>query len=70
MKVDNSKFLNRFISESRPVKNKLIGHYGHQQFKKNATESTYSKLSSKILFIKSNITSVYKHIFSLIIRVN
>ena len=34
MKMNNSKLVNRFLSKSKQIKNKLIGHHGHQEFKK------------------------------------
>ena len=60
MKINNSKLVNRFVSKSRQIKNKLTGHHGHQEFTNDETDLADSKLSSKVLFIKSHLTSVYK----------
>ena len=60
MKTNNSKLVNRFISKSKQIKNKLTGHHGHQEFKNDETDLADSKMSSKFLFIKSHLTSVYK----------
>ena len=60
MKMNNSKLVNRFLSKSKQIKNKLTGHHGHQEFKNVETDSTDSKLTSKVLFMKSHLISMYK----------
>ena len=57
--MNNSKLLNRFISKTKHVKNKLTGHYGHQEFK-NDDDQANSKISSKVAFIKSELTLMFK----------
>ena len=52
MKTNNSKLVNRFISRSKQIKNKLTGHHGHQEFKNDETDLADSKMSSN--FYSSN----------------
>ena len=55
----NSKLVNRLVSKTRHIKNKLTGHHGHQEFK-NDDDQTDSKISSKVVVIKSQLTPMYK----------
>ena len=55
----NSKLVNRLVSKTRHIKNKLTGHHGHQEFK-NDDDQADSKISSKVVFIKSQLTPMYK----------
>ena len=57
--MNNSKLVNRFLSKSKQIKNKLTGHHGHQEFK-NDDDQTDSKFRSKVVFIKSQLTPTYK----------
>ena len=59
MKMNNSKLVNRLISKTKHIKNKLTGHHGHQEFK-NDDDQTDSRISSKVVFIKSQLTPMYK----------
>ena len=59
MKMNNSKLVNRFISKTKHIKNKLTRHHGHQEFK-NDDDQTNSKISSKVVLIKSQLTPMYK----------
>ena len=52
MKMNNSKLVNRLISKTKHIKNKLTRHHGHQEFK-NDDDQANSKISSKVAFIKS-----------------
>ena len=60
MKIQNSKIVNRLISKSKQIKNKLTGNHGHQELKNDEIDQKDSKLSSKDLFIKSHLTDMYK----------
>ena len=55
----NSKLVNRLVSKTRHIKNKLTGHHGHQEFK-NDDDQTDSKISSKVVLFKSQLTPMYK----------
>ena len=57
--MNNSKLVNRFISKTKHMKNKLTGHHGHQEFK-NDDDQTDSKINSKVVCIKSQLTPMYK----------
>ena len=59
MKMINSKLVNRLVSKTRHIKNKLTGHHRHQEFK-NDDDQTDSKINSKVVFIKSQLTPMYK----------
>ena len=59
MKMNNSNLVNRFILKTKHIKNKLTGHHSHQKFK-NADDQTDSKIRSKVVFIKSQLTPIYK----------
>ena len=57
--MNNSKLVNRFIAKTKHIKNKLTGHHGHQEFK-NDDDQANSKIISKVVFIKSQLTPMYK----------
>ena len=59
MKMNNSKLVNRFISKTKHIKNKLTRHHGHQEFK-NDDDQIDSKFNSNVIFIKSQLTPMYK----------
>ena len=58
--MGQAKIVTRIVSKTKSLKNKLTGHHGHQEFTNDETDFADSKLSSKVLFIKSHLTSVYK----------
>ena len=61
MKMTNSKLVNRLISKTKHIKNKLTAHNGHQEFKNDDdVMQTDSRISSKVVFIKSQLTPMYK----------
>ena len=55
----NSKIVNRLVSKTKLIKNKLTGHHGHQELK-NDDDQTDSKISPKVLLIKTQLTPMYK----------
>ena len=57
--MNNSKLINRFISKTKHIKNELTGHHGHQEFK-NDDDQTDSKINSKVVFINTQLTLMYK----------
>ena len=59
-KMGQAKIVTRIVSKTKSLKNKFTGHHGHQEFTNDATDLAVSKFSSKVLFIKSHLTPVYK----------